>query len=318
MQENLHTQLESDTDTVQVKKMNPLVSIIVITYNSSKYVLETLESAKTQTYQNIELIVSDDFSTDDTVGVCRKWIEANKKQFVSTNLITVSANTGIPANCNRGIKASKGEWIKLIAGDDLLTPNCLVDNIDFIRRTIGAKFIFSDMSYFKSGHGDNIVIKKTKSDNLIFASDSNLQYRHLVLVGNFVYAPTSFCNTKSLVQYGLFDERIPLVEDFPMWLKITKAGEKLFLLDKITILYRQHDASINSSSSKSNKYNLALWKVYKNYIMKDAFRFNFFTGWHLLIIYWIACYNRDKINLRKYALLLSPHFYYNKSFRKKI
>ncbi len=53
---------------------NPLVSIIVCTYNSSKYVLETLESAKEQTYQNVELIVSDDCSTDNTVELCRKWI----------------------------------------------------------------------------------------------------------------------------------------------------------------------------------------------------------------------------------------------------
>src|SRR5450759_2313112 len=98
----------------------PLVSIIVVTYNSSKYVLETLESAKAQTYQNIELVVSDDCSTDDTVEICRKWIEENNDRFVRTTLVTSPENKGIPANCNRGIKASKGEWIKLIAGDDLL------------------------------------------------------------------------------------------------------------------------------------------------------------------------------------------------------
>ena len=53
-----------------VEENNPLVSINVITYNSSKFVLETLESAKAQTYQNIELIVSDDCSTDNTVEIC--------------------------------------------------------------------------------------------------------------------------------------------------------------------------------------------------------------------------------------------------------
>ncbi len=58
--------------------LNPLVSIIVITYNSSKYVLETLESAKAQTYQNIELIVSDDGSTDNTIEICKIWIEKTR------------------------------------------------------------------------------------------------------------------------------------------------------------------------------------------------------------------------------------------------
>ena len=84
---------------------NPLVSIIVITYNSSKYVLETLESAKAQTYQNIELIISDDGSQDETVELCEKWLAENKDRFIDSQIITVEKNTGIPANCNRGVKA---------------------------------------------------------------------------------------------------------------------------------------------------------------------------------------------------------------------
>ena len=61
---------------------NPLVSIIVVTYNSSLYVRETLESAKRQSYRNLELIVTDDASKDDTVKICREWIENNKNRFV--------------------------------------------------------------------------------------------------------------------------------------------------------------------------------------------------------------------------------------------
>lgn len=53
---------------------NPLVSVIVITYNSAKYVLETLESIRVQSYQNIELIISDDCSKDNTIDICRNWI----------------------------------------------------------------------------------------------------------------------------------------------------------------------------------------------------------------------------------------------------
>lgn len=76
-----------------MSEKNPLVSIIVITYNSAKYVLETLESAKAQTYQNIKLIVSDDCSTDNKIEICRKWLEKNKGRFVRTELITVEQNT---------------------------------------------------------------------------------------------------------------------------------------------------------------------------------------------------------------------------------
>jgi len=124
---------------------NPLVSIIVITYNSSKYVLETLESAKAQTYQNIELIVTDDCSTDDTVEICGNWIEKNKERFVRTELVKSDTNTGIAPNCNRGLKVAKGEWVKYIAGDDILFSDCINQNINYILSNPTASFIFSDL-----------------------------------------------------------------------------------------------------------------------------------------------------------------------------
>ena len=106
-----------------------LVSIVVITYNSVRFVLETLESIKKQTYNNIELIISDDASTDRTVEVCKTWIDDNYRRFKRTKLITVHRNTGIPANFNRGVMAAKGAWIKTIAGDDVLYQNCILDNL---------------------------------------------------------------------------------------------------------------------------------------------------------------------------------------------
>ena len=114
-----------------MKKEIPLVSIIVITYNSS-YVLETLESIKNQSYKNIELIISDDCSTDSSVSLCQRWLEKNESHFIHALLVTNPCNQGIPANCNRGIRAAQGEWIKLIAGDDLLMPNCISDYINTI------------------------------------------------------------------------------------------------------------------------------------------------------------------------------------------
>ena len=107
----------------------PLVSIVVITYNSSKYVLETLESIKAQTYQNIELIISDDCSTDNTFEICKEWLLINKSRFKKAELVTTSRNGGIAANVNNAIKYCKGTWIKNIAGDDILFNTCIDDYI---------------------------------------------------------------------------------------------------------------------------------------------------------------------------------------------
>ena len=72
--------------------MEPLVSILVVTYNSSKTIEETLESAKNQTYGPIEVIISDDHSTDDTVEICEKWIEKNENRFTNSKVISASEN----------------------------------------------------------------------------------------------------------------------------------------------------------------------------------------------------------------------------------
>ena len=127
-----------------------LVSIIVATYNSSRFVIETLESAKAQTWQNIELVVSDDCSADNTVELCRNWIAQNKDRFVNTQLITVPANTGVSANCNRMIQSSVAEWIKMIAGDDILLPNCIEDNMQFVHLNPEASIVFSKVLLYKN------------------------------------------------------------------------------------------------------------------------------------------------------------------------
>jgi len=150
------------------KPATPLVSIIVITYNSAKYVLETLESAKVQTYLNIEVIVSDDCSMDDTVSVCSKWLEDNKGRFARTQVLTNEENTGIAENCNRGIKAGKGNWIKLIAGDDLLLPNCLCDFIEVAQKETDKYIFFSNIKILKSNMISDLLIdsRLKRSENI--------------------------------------------------------------------------------------------------------------------------------------------------------
>ena len=102
------------------EKYAPLISVGVIAYNSAEYILDLLESVKAQTYQNIELIVADDKSSDDTVKKCNEWISQNKERFVRTEVIVPEQNTGTAGNYNRALFASNGEWMKFIDGDDIM------------------------------------------------------------------------------------------------------------------------------------------------------------------------------------------------------
>lgn len=257
------------------ESLDPLVSIIVITYNSSKYVLETLESAKAQTYQNIELIISDDCSTDDTVDICRTWVEKNKARFVRNELITVPANTGIPANCNRGVKASKGEWIKLIAGDDALFEDSISLYTRFIHNSIDdISIIHSNSSYYADEFDELKLIKiRDLSNDLITKQNITSQIQYEVLLRDcYINTPTVFIKRVVISDAGYFDESFPLMEDWPMWLKLSKAGFKFQYLNKSTVKYRVHVNSITNKGEKEKiitKYYLINWLVYEKLILNN-------------------------------------------------
>lgn len=220
---------------------NPLVSVIVITYNSAEFVLETLESAKAQTYQNIELIISDDGSQDMTVDICQNWLEQNKDRFVHSELLAVEKNTGIPANCNRGVKAAKGEWIKLIAGDDLLIEDCIENNLKFVIMGSPKKFVvLSDMLVFT---GNKIVRESLVKD---LKDTSEQQYQSL-LSQSLSNVPSLFVS-RTVYDSFSYDETQPF-EDYPFFLTVTKMGYKIFHLDKFTVKYRiGHDSAFGSAN----------------------------------------------------------------------
>jgi glycosyltransferase involved in cell wall biosynthesis len=222
-------------------QVNPLISIVIITYNSEEYIQDALESVKNQNYTNIELIISDDASRDDTLAVCDLWLKLNKDHFVNAEIIRSIGNTGISSNLNRGLNRAKGEWVKFLAGDDILHEKCICKNVDFVNNTKDAKVVFSSVGVF-----EKYLINKRLSytlphehQELFFKYNASEQYRRL-LFGNFNWlAPSIFVNRRFLNSLGGFDERFPYFDDYPLWLKITKSNEKLFFYNEVTVFYRQ-------------------------------------------------------------------------------
>ncbi len=244
-------------------KDNPLVSIIVITYNSSKFVLETLESAKRQTYANIELIVSDDCSVDNTVEICRAWIDENKERFIRTELITAKRNTGITANCNRGLLIANGEWLKYIAGDDILIDNCISLYIDFI--LLHKKPMIIHSSLLSLDQDDEIKIVKQREE--ILNSSYNRQYKYL-LKDNWINAPTAFINRNMLLQKKGFNVKYGMIEDYPLWIKLFQDKIQFGYLDEPTVIYRKTPTSLtnNMFGSTRKRYIISLLRVYRDLI----------------------------------------------------
>ena len=99
---------------------SPLVSICIPTYNGEKYIKECINSAINQTYKNIEIIISDDNSQDDTIDISKTILEKNNIVF---KIITNKSSSGVADNWNNAIMNTTGKFIKMIFQDDYLYPH---------------------------------------------------------------------------------------------------------------------------------------------------------------------------------------------------
>ena len=249
----------------------PLVSVPVITYKSSKTVVETLDSIYNQTYPNMELIVSDDCSTDNTVEICRKWIEAHKERFARTELLVVEKNTGVSANMNRAEEACRGEWVKPIAGDDILLPDCIETYMDFVLEYPEAVYVFSRIKRFTEIDG----VKQYKDyplDYVFFQWETKRQIDFLLKEYNCIPAPTSFYNRHVIKKKNLKnDETIPLIDDWPRWIECLKKGIHFDFIDRCVVLYRCSGFSVSQSSVFCVKYRKSLSLFYLKYQFYQIF-----------------------------------------------
>lgn len=224
----------------------PLVSVLIITYNSAKYVLETLESVKAQTWDNIELVVSDDCSKDDTVKICSDWLKENENRFHKTTLLTVPQNTGIPANSNRGFRATTGEWLKTIGADDILLNNCLEDNIKYAQQFPDTSFIVSDV--IEIDDNGEVIREIGVNEGLEFFSKRNTTKKQLKAYSRwptFLNTPTIFCKRDLAASTNYCDEEFRIYEDMSAIFRIIGKNVKVHYLNKPTVKYRIHPNSIS-------------------------------------------------------------------------
>ena len=234
-----------ESNTIQ----EPLVSIIVVTYNSSQYVIETLESAKQQSYKNIELIITDDCSADNTVELCIDWMKINDNRFKKVDLIESTINTGISANCNRGVKATTGEWCKLIAGDDLLATNCIEKFISYIIQSENnINIICSNQYIFRNDNREDKRV--TNFQTTAYFSDAinaSGQFKIALRISGTVPAPTILFRKKIYDELGGYTEKYKYLEDYLFFLKANNIGEKIFFLIDALVYYRIHRKNISKN-----------------------------------------------------------------------
>ena len=271
-----------------------LISVRVISYNAEKTILETLESIKNQTYQHIELIISDDCSKDNTVNIVRSWLKDNSSRFADAKLITVEKNTGICANLNRALRECRGEWIKGIAADDILLPNCIEDFVDFVTKTPNAKFVTSLARVYNESFDENNYTKTLGCVSKLSERDIDEQLKR-VAFNPVIVAPTCFYNRKMLNDIGGYNEKYAY-EDHPLYITMLEHGFKIYFLNKETVGYRIHTSTFNTSGKLFNP-NFIQHSIF--FRKERCFKYYTWRQKITLKLIWACYYMFDKLNMNK-------------------
>ncbi|MBE9030967.1 glycosyltransferase [filamentous cyanobacterium LEGE 11480] len=209
----------------------PTISVVIPTYNSTKTVLDTIASVQAQTFDDIEIIVIDDGSTDDLQS-CLAPILADARVKVYRY-----ANGGLPVARNRGIARSTGEYIAFVDADDLWTPNKLEKQLKALQDNPRAGLAYS-WTYFMEEDG-----QRYHTDRPIWFQGDVLKD---LLMWNFLcHGSNPLIRRSVIAAVGDFDPSLPSAEDWDYWLRIA-TGWEFALVPEPQIYYRQSGGAMSA------------------------------------------------------------------------
>jgi glycosyltransferase involved in cell wall biosynthesis len=284
---------------------NPLVTVICLCYNHADYVVEALESVLNQTHTNVELIIGDDCSTDNSVEVIENWL----KNHPEIPFIANKENLGNTKTFNKCLKIAKGAYIIDLAADDVLKPDCITNQLKG----------FANSTYENVGliYGNAELI--TEKGNFIrdyFPTDSERKRIKSQPTGDIyiglLNGTNNLCSISSLVKREVFDvldgyDENLAYEDYDLWIRASRIYNFDYT-DEILIQKRMLDNSMYTLLTKKNNKKTRRFNYSTYLILQKAFQLNRATPEFTAMLkrihfeMTVAFKTRDFVLLTKYIL----------------
>jgi glycosyltransferase involved in cell wall biosynthesis len=297
IQKYVFTQKSSLNDLM---KQHPLVSICIPTYNGEAFILEAIASALTQTYDFIEIIVSDDNSEDNTGQI----LQSLQDQISINFSIYHHPTLGIAENCNFCIQQARGKYIKFLFQDDILLPNCVKEMVELaeISEEIGLVFSVRDLFFATGDDTQADLIAVYQDFQNIHQAWSNLKSvqwgQDLLKDPQLLCHPINKIGEPSTVlirqevfkRVGGFDPQLNQLVDLEMWLRIMKYYQIGFInksLSKFRLNCQQKTyKNIRENADIDLKFYLKLYQDDYYDFLEDAIRSQSFFIYNNLVNNW--------------------------------
>jgi glycosyltransferase involved in cell wall biosynthesis len=224
----------------------PLVSVIIPTYNRSELLRVAVESVLAQTYANIEVIVVNDGSTDDTATVMEQWADRV--------IYFEQTNQGVAATRNKGLRAASGEYITFLDDDDFVLPTKTERQVRVLasRPQVG----LVHCRYYYADEDGNLLDKAGMLPEGEVLGE--------LLCGNFIWMGAPLIRRQCFDRVGLFDQDIPsVIADWDLWLRIALAGYSFSCVQEPLGAYRiQHDSMVTDVAELERATFIVFDKVF--------------------------------------------------------
>jgi glycosyltransferase involved in cell wall biosynthesis len=208
----------------------PEVSVVIPTYNSARYVTDAVDSVLNQSFVDLEVLVIDDGSTDDTQSVMGRYGEAVR--------YIRQENGGVSVARNRGISESCGRYVAFLDADDLWLPDKLERQLEAINHHFDCRACYSAFT---------VVTSELKPIDVHRSERHGSVLEDLLTRGNIVGTPsTVICERELLCEAGGFDPALSYGADWDLWLRLAVITE-FCQVDEPLVLYRQHDGNMSRS-----------------------------------------------------------------------